>query len=161
MIFSPKPMSAYARENKQGLEEGFGTSLLLMEPGVWNLFWLSEPLADASETWPMYDTDNLPKFSELMWPCSLTCRLFPAVTNALETLTATEFIVALKGMDYRSMPLYQTIGEGWIETMEVRAGGHRGVMSRTGNVLDVNFLGAKLRRLEKSATIMSMSLTRH
>lgn len=161
MRYSPKPMSDYTKINSQGVKVGFGASELLAVPGAWNLFFLSEPQAGISERWE--DPDTLPEFAETLWACHLTCRTFPDVVQAIETLRPAEFIVAVKKMNYKEMPIYRGFGEEWFEVMEQRALPPRGLVNQEDNVLSVNFMGhfLKLPEQNSSCIIMPMSYNRH
>ena len=139
MRYSPKPKSEYVQETGEGSLRGFGASDLLDYPGVWNLFFLSEPNADISERWEHAET--LPEYTDLIWPCyDVTCEVFPNLVEAINTLPPAEFIAAIKTMNYHQMPTYEMLGVQWFEIMERRAT-PRGVEKQVDNILFVNFMG--------------------
>jgi hypothetical protein len=161
MIYSPKAKQDYVLQTLEGEYRGFGASELLDVKGSWNLFYLSEPLADVSDRWQ--DSETVPEFAESIWPCHLTCELFPHVAEALTKLQPVEFILYLKTLNYRDMPMYELLGETWLEIMEARARPPKGVVAREGNVLMVNFMGDVLSLPDRlsSCIIMPMSYKRH
>lgn len=149
MRYSQLPMSSYIRKNDKGEEIGFGTYEYLKEPGVWNLFYLTEQLVSVSGDWPEDDIENMPRFSHMIYPCYLTCKVYPELAAALETLPAAEIIEMIKGMDYKAMPIHEEYESQWLQSMKDLAdiiipeyeeeSPVRGVVAQEGNVLNVDF----------------------
>ena len=163
MVYSPKAKEEYSRQNSRGEEIGFGVSELLDSPEVWNLFYLSEPLATITESWPQSNIEAMPIFSAMVWPCVLVCQNHPEIVQDLLNLPAADFVDALKARDYKSLAPYKLLGESWITLMETRAKNPRGIVKSLGNVTTVNFLGHDLNLPIElgSCRIMPMSYLRH
>lgn len=163
MIYSPQSRESYVRKTLDEKLVGFGALPFLEEKGAWNLFYLSEPLVDVAYNWTSDDVFYYPRYSSLVWPCALACRVYPQLAEAFSTLPPIEAVNVLKSLDYKILQPYEQLGENWIEIMESRARGPRGVLEQNGNIFKVNFGGHFLSVPAdlKSAIIMPLSFKRH
>ncbi|MDI1360641.1 hypothetical protein [Methylotenera sp.] len=161
MRFSPHDIKNYVRTLPSGEQVGFGSYSVLESLAAWNLFYLSEPLADIAIT--CSDNATYPKFSDMIYPCHLETSVNKELAKALETLSPTECVEAIKSMNYRAMEPYKLLGELWINIMELKAAGPRGVIESSGNVVSVNFGGSvfNLPNGISSCNVMTMSFTKH
>lgn len=166
MIYSPLPRTSYMREvSETNTKTGIASSGFLDAPGVWNLFYLSEPKVDEYLEWAKGRTDSPePDASVMVWLCSLTCKVVPELAEALETLPAAEipsFIRKIPG--YESLSIYKELQENWFNIMSERAKPKRGILGQVGNVLKVDFGGHILTSppMKSSVILMPMSYDKH
>jgi hypothetical protein len=163
MRYSPRPLTNYIRKSASGEPAGLATSAWLENPAVWNLFYLSEPQVEICATWPQDDIHNIPQHSDMLWPCVLLCRTNLKIAEWLVSMSAVEFVAAIKKENYREMPPYRMLGEQWLEIMEIKARGPRGISKQEGNLITANFGGRFLKDIANinSCDIMTLSSTRH
>lgn len=159
MRYSPKPLEHYVRHDTDNEPVGVSKSTWLTDEAVWNLFYLTEPLVDVCANWPQQDIKNIPIVSEVIWACVHTCRTNPQIKAWLQTLTPTEFIAALNTTTYKTLLPYKHLGELWFEIMERRSRTPRGVITETGNVLQVNFGSAPHKSKHEKYTCDIMPLS--
>jgi hypothetical protein len=144
MIYSPKPREFYRTLSSNGVFTGPGEGFAYDPDGAWNLYFLTEPGLDVANpsNFKSY-WKAIPEIVSLH--ASQDCWANPSMIHALETKTATEFIVWLKGKNFKPLKLYSLLGEPWIELITERAAqidaGGIGKLRVEGNVVYPRFGG--------------------